>query len=217
MRSCNGTLTLKWKYKRDIYIISTKHETAKMTEQGKDQFNPSLKPKRVIEYNKGIIGIDWQDQMLVCFLVIKKYAEGYRKLFFYAFGIALLNSYILFDKMNSRKKYSYAKYRIGIVESLRKNVPLQEYKGRGRLSNGDLPQRLHAQHCGHLSKHIDPAPSKSKSSRARKVCTRREKRSETTWQCKRCNVALHVPICFKRYRTTEDYQFSVNFFETLVI
>lgn len=35
MRNCNGTLALKWKYKRDIYIISAKHETAKMTEQVK--------------------------------------------------------------------------------------------------------------------------------------------------------------------------------------
>lgn len=76
MRSCNGTLALKWKYKRDVYVISTKHETAEMTEQGKDQFNLSLKAKRVIEYNKGIIGIDRQDQMLVCFPVIRKYAEG---------------------------------------------------------------------------------------------------------------------------------------------
>lgn len=125
MRSCNGTLALKWKYKRDVYIISTKHGTAKVTEQGEDQFNPSLKPKRVIEYNKGISGIDRQGQMLVCFPVIRKYAEGYRKLFFYAFHIALFNSYILFNKMSSRKKYSYAEYRI-----ITQNVPLQEYERR---------------------------------------------------------------------------------------
>lgn len=117
--------------------------------------------------------------MLVCFPVIRKYTKEYRKLFFYAFDIALFNSYVLFDKINSRRKHSYAEYRIDIVESLRKNVALQEYKGRGRLSNGDLLQRLHAQRWGHLPKHIDPAPSKSKVSRACKSYTRHEKRIAT--------------------------------------
>lgn len=80
---------------------------------------------------------------------MRKYTKGYRKLFSHAFDIALFYSYILFNKINSRKKYSYAEYIIDIAESLRKNVPLQEFKGRGRLSNGDLPQRLHAQHWRH--------------------------------------------------------------------
>lgn len=33
MRSCNGILALKWKDKQNVHIISTKHETVKMTEQ----------------------------------------------------------------------------------------------------------------------------------------------------------------------------------------
>ncbi|XP_043529386.1 piggyBac transposable element-derived protein 4-like [Frieseomelitta varia] len=205
VRSCNGILALKWKDKRDVHIISTKHETAEMTEQGKGQFNSTSKPKCVIEHNKGMVGIDRQDRMLACFPVMRKYTKKYRKVFFYVFDMALFNSYILFKKINTEKKQSYAEYRIEIAESLLKNVPLPEYKGRGRLSNGDSPQRLHAQHWGHFPKHIDPTPSKQKPSRACKVCAKHKKRSETTWECKTCQIALHVPKCFERYHTVEDY------------
>lgn len=205
VRSCNGILALKWKHKRDVHMISTKHETAEMTEQGKDQFNSTSKPKCVIEYNKGMIGIDRQARMLACFPVMRTYTKRYRKVFFYIFDMALFNSYILFKKLNTEKKQNYAEYRIEIAESLLKNVPLPEYKGRGRLLNGDSPQRLHAQHWSHFPKHIDPTPSKQKPSRTCKVCAKHKKRSETTWECKTCQVALHIPECFERYHTVEDY------------
>ena len=152
-----------------------------------------------------MIGIDRQDQMLACFSVMTKYMKGYRKVFFYIFDIALFNSYILFNKINDTKKYSYTEYRIQIAESLLKNVPLPDYKRRGRLSRGDLPQRLHAQHWAHFPKHIDPTPSKSRPSRICKSCTKHKIRSETTWECKKYKVSLHVPICFKKYHTLEDY------------
>ena len=105
-----------------------------MTDQYKNQFNPTLKPKCVIEYNNGIIGIDRQDQMLAFFPVMRKYMKGYRKVFFYIFDIAVFNSYILSNNINDIKKYSCTEYRIEIAESLPKNVPLPEYKKRGRLS-----------------------------------------------------------------------------------
>ena len=201
LKSCNGILALKWKNNRDVHIISTKHETAERTEQG----NLTSKPKCVIDYNKGMVGINRQARMLACFPAMRKHTKGHRKVFFYVLDMALFNSYILFRKINAEKKQNYAEYRIEIAESLIKNVPLPEYKTRGRLSNGDLPLRLHAQHWSHFPKHIDPTPSKKRPSRACKVCTKHKKRSETTWECKTCQVALHVPECFERYHTIEDY------------
>lgn len=66
MRSCNGILTFKWKDKRDVHIISTKHETVEMTEQKGNQLNPTFKPKCIVDYNRGMIGIKRQDQVLAC-------------------------------------------------------------------------------------------------------------------------------------------------------
>lgn len=101
--------------------------------------------------------------------------KGYRKVFFYLFDIALFNSYILFNKIGTNKKQTYAEYRIEIAQSLLKNIPLPKYKQKGRLSNRDLSERLRGKHWGHFPKHIDPTPSKLKPSRACKVCTKHKK------------------------------------------
>lgn len=43
IRSCNGILALKWKDKRDVHIISTKHESAEMIAQNESHLNPTFK------------------------------------------------------------------------------------------------------------------------------------------------------------------------------
>lgn len=78
------------------------------------------------------------------------------------------------------------------------------------MENGDILLRLQAQHWAHFPKHIDPTPSKQKPTRACKVCTKHNKRNETIWECKKCQVALHLPHCFERYYMINDY-LSVSF------
>lgn len=74
--------------------------------------------------NSRMIGIDRQDRMLACFPVMRKCMKGYRKVFFYRFDIALFNSYILFNKINTHKKQTYAEYRIEIAQSLLKKCTI---------------------------------------------------------------------------------------------
>lgn len=180
MRSCNGILALKLKYIRDVHIISTKYESVEMTEQNRSQLSPTFKPKCIVDYGRGMIGINRQDQILACFPVMRKYLKGYRKILFYIFDITLFNSYILHNKNNMEKKQNYTEYKLQIAKALLQNVPLQNYKRRGRLSSGDIPIRLHAQHWGHFLKHIDSTSLKTNPTRTCKVCAKNKKRSETT-------------------------------------
>ncbi|XP_017759329.1 PREDICTED: piggyBac transposable element-derived protein 4-like [Eufriesea mexicana] len=202
IRSCNRVLALKWRDKRDVYMMSTKHETAEMTSQGSKR---TLKPNCITEYNKGMNGIDLQDQILACFPIMRKYMKGYKKIFFYLFDIGLFNSYILWKKLNDGKKQCYVDYKINIAESLLKKMPKPIYKERGVLSSGDAPDRLCAKEWAHFPKHIDPTPSKLRPSKRCTVCHKNKKRKETTWECKKCKVPLHVPECFERYHTVTDY------------
>lgn len=82
LRSCNGILALKWQDKRDVHILSTKHESAEMIAQNENYPNPIFKPKCIIDYNMGMIGIDRQDQVLASFPIMRKFVKGYRKNFF---------------------------------------------------------------------------------------------------------------------------------------
>ncbi|XP_029054867.2 piggyBac transposable element-derived protein 4-like [Osmia bicornis bicornis] len=150
-------------------------------------------------------GIDPQDQILACFPVMRKYMKGYKKIFFYPFDIGLFNSYILWKKINNGKKQCYVDYRINIAESLLNNMPKPNYRERGELSSGDAPERLHAKHWAHFPKHIDPTASKLKPSKPCRVCQKNTKRRETTWECEKCKVPLHLPECFELYHTIADY------------
>ena len=204
-RSSNNLLVMRWKDKRDVYILSTKHENAEMVEYTDKQKNKIMKPKCILEYNKGMGRIDQQDQMLACFPIMRKYSKGYRKVFFYMSDMALFNTFIMYKTIHNRRNEGYVDFRINIAEALLKNVKLPEYKKCGRSAPSEDPLRLQAQHWAHFPKHIDSTPLKKKPTRLCKVCTKHKIRSETSWECSKCKVALHLPKCFQKYHTMENY------------
>lgn len=61
MRSSSNILVLKWRDKRELCMISFKHESemVEMSDCGKT----FMKPKVVVDYNKGKSPIDLSDQM----------------------------------------------------------------------------------------------------------------------------------------------------------
>ncbi|KAG8238149.1 hypothetical protein J437_LFUL017262 [Ladona fulva] len=80
-------LALRWRDKKDVDMLSTKHSNASMKETGKkrrrkDGSEESVsKPACVIDYNRGMGGVDKQDQQLACFPVMRKFMKEY-KIFF---------------------------------------------------------------------------------------------------------------------------------------
>jgi len=61
MRSDSNVLVLKWKDKRDLCMISTKHNSEMVEQHMKGKI--IKKPKVVIDYNTGKASIDLSDQM----------------------------------------------------------------------------------------------------------------------------------------------------------
>lgn len=76
---------------------------------------------------------------------------------------------------------------------------------RERFCDEIMPERLHARHWAHFPKHIDPTSSKLRPSKPCRVCQKYKKRKETTWECKKCKVPLHILECFEVYHTIADY------------
>ncbi|KAG0433428.1 PiggyBac transposable element-derived protein 4 [Dictyocoela muelleri] len=213
-QSTSGLLALKWKDKKDVYLLSTKHKNSEIIDTGKMRWDKKkkevhkiIKPACVIEYNFGMGGVDRQDQVTACFPIMKKFMKGYKKMFFYMMDIALFNSYVIYCKLSAttKTKMHFVDFRLDIAERLLKILTIPNYKIRGRQSQGDTPLRLQAKQWAHFPQHISPTKKKKHPTRECKVCRKHNKRSETTWECKQCLVALHVPECFEKYHTLNDY------------
>ncbi|KAG4074871.1 hypothetical protein HA402_009296 [Bradysia odoriphaga] len=211
-RSSHGILAMKWVDRKDVYMLSTKHANVEMCDTGKTKIRKggkcevrnTFKPKCVIEYNRGMGGVDRQDQRLACFPVMRKFLKGYRKIFFYMVDMAIFNSFTFFCKVNSTKM-QYVSYRLDVAEQLLTSVALPDYNTRGRPAQSDTPLRLQSKYWAHFPQHIPPTKKKQHPTRVCKVCFAHKKRSETTWECKKCLVALHVPDCFEAYHTLKNY------------
>ncbi|KAG8239833.1 hypothetical protein J437_LFUL011459 [Ladona fulva] len=88
--------------------------------------------KPVIDYNRGMGGVDRQDQQLACFPVMRKFMKG------------------------NVKKKRITIFRLDVAEELLAKVTLPNYKVRRRPSHGNTPVRLQAKNWGHFPEHIPP-------------------------------------------------------------
>lgn len=121
------------------------------------------------------------------------------------FDIALYNSYVLYKKINNANKIGIGSFRLDIAEQILQKVTLPDYKTRGRPSCSDTPARLQAKRWGHFPEYIPSTQNKRKPTKRCRVCYKNKIRSETPWQCKQCRIPLHLPECFEKYHTLEDY------------
>lgn len=97
-------LVLRRKDKRDVYMISTKHESVEIVRHINKQFKKTMKAKCILAYNKGMGGINRQDQMLACFPIMKKVIKGYRTLFSYMSDTDLFVTYVIHKTIHRPRK-----------------------------------------------------------------------------------------------------------------
>ncbi|CAK9827788.1 PiggyBac transposable element-derived protein 4 [Anthophora retusa] len=159
----------------------------------------------VVEYNRGIGGVDRQDQFLACFPLTRRCVKGYKKMFFYILNIAIYNAYDLYFKLPNSTKRSIVNFRLNIAEDMLCNLSLSNYPTHGRPSQNKWQTRLQAKHSAHFPEHIPSTNKKEHPAKRCHVCVKNNIRSETTWQCKNCLVSLHIPKCFEMFHTLEYY------------
>jgi hypothetical protein len=79
-------VALLWMDRKPVTILSTCHDDVGMKNTGKIDRKtnvPVIKPKALLDYNNCMNAVDKQDQPLSSFPVLRKYAKGYKKIFFY--------------------------------------------------------------------------------------------------------------------------------------
>ncbi|CAG5019923.1 unnamed protein product [Parnassius apollo] len=126
-----GITVLKWKDKRDVLMLSTKHthKFTRLNVRGK----AVQKPAMVIDYNKCKASVDMSDQMTAYSTPLRKTVKWYRKLAIeLLLNTAVVNALIMY-KETTKKNISVVDYRKNLVQYLTKS---------GRPETGNLALEL---------------------------------------------------------------------------
>ncbi|CAK9824132.1 PiggyBac transposable element-derived protein 4 [Anthophora retusa] len=97
-----GITILKWKDKRDILVLSTKHSSEMVNVQSRS--GNKLKPKIIVDYNRGKATVNLSDQMNGYNSPLRRSLKWYRKLAIeLLLNTAVLNSFILFKNITTKR------------------------------------------------------------------------------------------------------------------
>lgn len=182
----NGDITvMKWRDKRYVLTISTTNGPEMQEVQNKRGVVKN-KPSMVVEYNKGMGGIDRADQMISYYSSPRKSLRWYMKIFYHLLDVTLWNACYTNSKLNG--KMTYLEFRNLIIKSYIEVVPVARN-----------PRAVHSRKESHL-------PSKvPKRVRCYNCRTQHKKRTDTFFVCSNCKdskdkpIGLCVPKCFGEF------------------
>lgn len=195
-RSTKNLLAIKWMDKKEVYMLSTMHtsEFATVVRRGGKKIQ---KPVCVLDYNNCMGSVDKVDMVISTINSTRKSMKWYRKYFFHLLDICVWNAYCLY-KHNTQQPISIAEFQLELIRQILQKYHMNTTSHHQRGNNN--PLRLIERHFPSLYK----PPSKNRNRRC-VVCTANDKRRETRYECKDCNVGLCVEPCFRIYHTELYY------------
>ena len=132
LQNQEGIKLIMWKDRKDVLMISTRpSHSADVVDVGKKNFRnqPMMKPKVVVNYNKGRQGADLSDQLSAYYTCLRRSLKWYRKVAFeLILGMAIVNSYLVYKENYSTNNTTILKFRKSLVRSLLLGVPFENLK-----------------------------------------------------------------------------------------
>ena len=188
-------LPVKWRDKRDVYVLSTIHKNTFVTIRRRN--GQTRKPKCIQDYNKFMGGVDLNDQMLEPYLSTRRSYQWYKKVSIYLFNLAMYNTYVLYRKSTARPK-SYLYYQEEVTTALLypRNPPAS--------IRSDVVSRLYERH---FPDRVPPRPTGQKRQKKCWVCSKGGVRRDTMYYCAQCpsQPGLCVVDCFRLYHSSLNY------------
>ena len=114
--NARGICVIKWKDKRDVLMLSTKHNAATVEIQRR---NATIrKPVAIVDYNTGKSSIDVSDQMASYNTALRKTIKWYRKISIeILLGTSIVNAHFLYKEV-TKKTISITEFREMIITDL---------------------------------------------------------------------------------------------------
>ncbi|CAF4947421.1 unnamed protein product [Pieris macdunnoughi] len=124
MENEDGITVLKWKDKRDVFMLSTKHSDkfAVAVKKGKQ----IRKPRVILDYNKSKGSVDMSDQMGAYSSPLRKTVKWYKKLAVeLLLNTAVVNAWVMYTE-NKKSNISIVDFRRALIEYLIRPADSQE-------------------------------------------------------------------------------------------
>ena len=202
-RSSKYLLAMKWYDKREVYMLSTFHTeefvNTKIHYRTKEMIT---KPKCVVDYNRFMGTVDKTDMVISTIHSQRKNLKWYKKYFYRLLDICVWNAYCLY-KIKTGKHISMAKFHLELIRQILKQYQQPEIANKCTKSGPINQMRLTARHFpsvyeNHNAKRKNPV-------RKCVVCAKNNKRRESRYECKICDVGLCVSPCFETFHTEYYY------------
>ncbi|XP_067121312.1 piggyBac transposable element-derived protein 4-like [Centruroides vittatus] len=192
-------MALIWRDKKDVCMLSTIHDGSMKSSKSKRR-KARMKPEAVLDYNKGMGGVDLADQRINTYAIRKKRLKKfYLKMFLHLIEITVFNSYVIYTKYGAKTRH--LNFLLNLVSNLIQKYSHSIRLERCRKSKTNLA-RLNERHF------ITFNPSTATLVRPYRrcfVCSRKNKRKASMYRCAKCNVALCAIPCFEKYHTKEQF------------
>uniref|UniRef100_S4P9J6 PiggyBac transposable element-derived protein 4 n=2 Tax=Pararge aegeria TaxID=116150 RepID=S4P9J6_9NEOP len=135
MENNDGVLILRWKDKRDVLALSTRHTPSFVSVRSKRNRNKvTMKPTLIADYNRHKCAIDYSDQMGSYCNPARRSLRWFQKLAIeLLFSTSLINAFILFknSKNLTSKKYTITTFKENICRTL---MGLDQQRRQGRIN-----------------------------------------------------------------------------------
>lgn len=136
-QSSTNVVVLKWKDKRDVMMLSTKHTDSTVMIPQRRGREPKPKPSSVLDYNNAKSYIDLSDQMASYSSPLRRNVKWYKKLIFeLLFNTALVNALVLYKKVNRNMQITEFREKIALA--------LLETEDEDRQENGGQRSPKHS-------------------------------------------------------------------------
>lgn len=205
LKSGNLT-TVRWKDKRDVFVISTVHGN------GVSEEFPH-KPEMIQSYNFNMNGVDRNDQLLSYYTLNRSTRKWWKKVFWRSLELMIVNSFIIYS-FQSANAVNHKKFRLQLAYSLVQ--PLLNARVQGEICMGPGRPPLPGKRL--QGKHFSLGVSKGSERGRCKVCGTQKsvsgKRKDTK-TANRCEMCPGKPFlcrgnCFKLFHTVSNLKLAQN-------
>ena len=226
----DSILALKWKDKRDVFMMSTYHNSSMVTKTRRSRaadggVEDIRKPQVVEDYNQNMGGVDKSE--LVCIIhlqiiyihtsllssTIFLINVGDQMIMYYGFSHRSVKWWkrVFFHLLDVALVNGYILYKAA-TESKKTQLQFRLSVAMSLIEGLQRPRHRH--HSGapelplRLTERAFPEPIPDEKRADCKVCSVRGagQRHQTRYRCKLCHTPLCLYPCFERYHTLKDYK-----------